>query len=113
MYYQEEDTVIRDLEYLQQMYPTEAKKYQKMARIVGLPAATPKVGVANLIAEIVRLLKYMDRPMCITECGISLEEFEANREEIIKRALADACTVANPRKVSADDISKILDEIAK
>lgn len=30
MYYQEEDTVIRDLEYLQQMYPGEAKKYQKM-----------------------------------------------------------------------------------
>lgn len=90
-----------------------AKKYQKMARIVGLPAATPKVGVANLIAEIVRLLKYMDRPMCITECGISLEEFEANREEIISRALADACTQANPRKVSAEDISRILDEIAK
>ncbi len=90
-----------------------AKKYQKMARIVGLPAATPKVGVANLIAEIIRLLKYMDRPMCITECGISLTEFEANREEIIRRALADACTQANPRKVSADDISKILDEIAK
>lgn len=30
MYYQEEDTIIRDLEYLQQMYPTEAKKYQKI-----------------------------------------------------------------------------------
>ena len=30
MYYQEEDTVIRDLEYLQQMYPAEAKKYQKI-----------------------------------------------------------------------------------
>lgn len=29
MYYQEEDSIIRDLEYLQQMYPTEAKKYQK------------------------------------------------------------------------------------
>jgi alcohol dehydrogenase class IV len=42
-----------------------------------------------------------------------LEEFEANREEIIRRALADACTVANPRQVSADDISKILDNIAK
>lgn len=26
---QNEDTVLRDLEYLQQMYPTEAKKYQK------------------------------------------------------------------------------------
>jgi alcohol dehydrogenase class IV len=90
-----------------------AKKYQKMARIIGLPASTPKVGVANLIEEINRLLKYMDRPMCITQCGISLEEFEANRQEIIARALADACTVANPRKVSADDISKILDEIAK
>ena len=30
MYYQEEDSIIRDLEYLQQMYPSEAKKYQKV-----------------------------------------------------------------------------------
>lgn len=30
MFYQEEDTVTRDLEYLQQMYPAEAKKYQKI-----------------------------------------------------------------------------------
>ena len=90
-----------------------AKKYQKLARIVGLPAATPKVGVANLVAEINRLLKYMDRPTCITECGVSLEDFEKNREEIVKRALADACTVANPRKVEAKDINRILDNIAK
>lgn len=90
-----------------------AKKYQKLARIIGLPAPTPKVGVANLIAEINRLLKYMDRPMCITQCGVALEDFEAHREEIIKRALADACTQANPRQVTAKDISKILDNIAK
>ena len=90
-----------------------AKKYQKLARVVGLPAPTTKVGVSNLIAEINRLLKYMDRPMCITECGVTLEEFEANRDEIIRRALADACTQANPRKVTAEDISKILDHIAK
>lgn len=30
LFYQEEDTVMRDLEYLQEMYPAEAKKYQKM-----------------------------------------------------------------------------------
>ena len=30
MYYQEEDTVTRDLEYLQQMYPVEAKRYLKI-----------------------------------------------------------------------------------
>ena len=29
MYYQEEDSIIRDLESLQQMYPSEAKRYQK------------------------------------------------------------------------------------
>ena len=69
-----------------------AKKYQKMARIVGLPAPTPKVGVANLIAEIQRLLKYMDRPQCMSECGVSVEEFNKHREEIVRRALADACT---------------------
>ena len=46
-----------------------AKKYQKIASIVGLPAPTVKVGVANLISEINRLLKYMDRPMCMSECA--------------------------------------------
>lgn len=30
LYYQQEDSVTRDLEYLQQMYPSQAKKYQKM-----------------------------------------------------------------------------------
>ncbi|MCM1145024.1 MAG: hypothetical protein NC318_07565 [Blautia sp.] len=30
LYYQEEDTVTRDLEYLQQMYPAQAKKYQRI-----------------------------------------------------------------------------------
>ena len=90
-----------------------AKKYQRMARIVGLPAPTPKVGVANLISEIQRLLKYMDRPQCMSECGVTVEEFEKHREEIVRRALADACTQANPRKVTADDINKILDHIAK
>ena len=90
-----------------------AKKYQKMARIVGLPAPTPKVGVANLIAEIQRLLKYMDRPQCMSECGVSVEEFNKHREEIVRRALADACTQDNPRKVTAEDINKILDHIAK
>lgn len=30
LYYQSEDSVTRDLEYLQQMYPSQAKKYQKM-----------------------------------------------------------------------------------
>ena len=90
-----------------------AEKYQKMARVIGLPAPTPKVGVQNLIDEITRLLKYMDRPLCITDCGVTLEEFETHRDEIIARALKDACTVANPRPVDAEDISKILDKIAK
>ena len=29
VYYEEEDSIIRDLEYLQQMYPSEARRYQK------------------------------------------------------------------------------------
>lgn len=30
LFYQEEDSVQRDLEYLQQMYPAEAKRYQRI-----------------------------------------------------------------------------------
>ena len=49
----------------------------------------------------------------MSECGVSVEEFNKHREEIVRRALADACTQANPRKVTAEDINKILDHIAK
>lgn len=30
IYYQEEDTIMRDLDYIQQMYPSQAKRYQKI-----------------------------------------------------------------------------------
>ena len=30
MYYEDENSIIRDLEYLQQMYPAQAKRYQKL-----------------------------------------------------------------------------------
>ena len=30
MYYEDENSIIRDLEYLQQMYPSQAKRYQKV-----------------------------------------------------------------------------------
>ena len=30
MYYEDENSIIRDLEYLQQMYPAQAKRYQKV-----------------------------------------------------------------------------------
>lgn len=30
LFYEEQDTVTRDLEYLQEMYPEEARKYQKV-----------------------------------------------------------------------------------
>lgn len=30
MYYEDENSMIRDLEYLQQMYPAQAKRYQKV-----------------------------------------------------------------------------------
>ncbi len=33
-YYEEEDVMMRDLEYMQQMYPTDAKRYQK--KIAGI-----------------------------------------------------------------------------
>ena len=34
MYYEDENSIIRDLEYLQQMYPAQAKRYQKVISII-------------------------------------------------------------------------------
>lgn len=89
-------------------YSVTARKYQRVARILDLPAANVHIGVNNLIREIEKLSKGMSIPATLKEAGIELKDFDAQREELVKLALADATTRTNPLKVTAEDVDKIL-----
>lgn len=90
-----------------------AVKYAKIAHRVGLPCANVRMGVLNLIQEITYMMQMMKIPACLSEAGVDLEEFELIRPAIVEAALADVCTITNPKRVSAKRINRILDIIAK
>jgi alcohol dehydrogenase class IV len=88
-----------------------AERYAEIARFISLPAKTADEGVASLIAHIRSLNKALDIPGGIKdyEGGIINEkEFLDKLPEVAKRAVGDACTGSNPRKVTPAEMEKLL-----
>lgn len=73
------------------------KKYAEIARYVGLSANTTEEGVENLVGAVKELMKELNMPMSIAECGIDRAEFESKVEELSDKAFEDQCTTSNPR----------------
>ncbi|MGT2910853.1 1-propanol dehydrogenase PduQ [Streptococcus cameli] len=83
------------------------KRYSQMANLLGIYGSSPTQGARALIYAIKCLAKQMNMPMSIEEMGIDRQEFQAMIPEMAKRALADACTPANPRSVTLEDLEAI------
>lgn len=73
------------------------KKYAEIARYLGLPASTTEEGVASLIKAVRDLMKELDCPTTIAECGVPRDVFEAKVAKLADQAFEDQCTTANPR----------------
>jgi len=92
-------------------YDIASKKYQRLAKLLKLHAPNVNIGVNNLIKSIVELQKILMIPTTLKEQGTDMNLAEASREEIINAALNDICTAANPREVTGEDLSRILDKV--
>ncbi len=88
-----------------------AKKYQRVARLLRLPAVNVHIAVGNLIQEIIKFQRAMKIPPTLKAMGADLGVFESMRSEMIDAAMADTCTAATPRQPSREDISRILDKL--
>ncbi len=83
------------------------KRYAKLARRLGLPAATTQEGVQSLITAVRELMKATERPMSIRDCGVDERVFMDGLEELSYRAFEDQCTTANPRYPLVREIAEI------
>lgn len=72
------------------------EKFAKIARYLGLPSKTTEEGVQSLVKAIRDLMKQLDRPMTIKDCGINEQEFMAKVKGLSYKAFEDQCTTANP-----------------
>ncbi|MDO4393547.1 MAG: 1-propanol dehydrogenase PduQ [Bacillota bacterium] len=85
-----------------------ARKYQRIAKLIGLPYSSVALAVSSLVNEIEHYQRIFGIPLTLKEAGITQEQIAAVRNDIIKAALNDTCTDTNPRIVGSADIEGIL-----
>lgn len=86
--------------------------YAQLARMCNLGASTDLLAVRNLRQAICRLQTLLQLPSTLKEAGIDKEELLRKSDVIAQAALEDRCIHTNPRSVTAEDIGKILREVA-
>lgn len=94
-------------------YTPSAYRYAKLAKLVGLSAPNPRTGVTNFVNALKSMLAATNTPATLAQQGVAKEQYIQFKDKIIRDALADACTVTNPRKVTECDIEAILKKLAK
>jgi acetaldehyde dehydrogenase/alcohol dehydrogenase len=72
------------------------ERYQQIARHLNLPANTPEEGVASLVEAVRDLMRQLDMPPTIADCGIPREEFETRLPLLAEKAYEDQTTITNP-----------------
>lgn len=84
------------------------KKYQDIAKLLGLKASTPEEGVESLAKAVNKLMKEVGLDPNFKACGIDEKEWKAKAHDIAVLAYEDQCSPANPRVPMVDDMERIL-----
>ncbi|MDG6895194.1 bifunctional acetaldehyde-CoA/alcohol dehydrogenase [Volucribacter amazonae] len=83
-------------------------KYQEIARMLGLPCATPAEGVASYAKACHDLAEKVGIKMSFKQQGLDEQEWLAARRAIALAAFEDQCSPANPRLPVVEDMEEIL-----
>ncbi len=73
------------------------KKYAEIAKALGLKADTVEEGVKSLADAVRGLMKELNMPMTVKECGIEEKAYLEAIDRLSLEAFDDQCTGANPR----------------
>ena len=84
------------------------EKYARLAKIIGLPANNAYEGCQNLIRTIRVLMQEMNVPIRFSGCEITEELYKEKLPIITRLALADNCTLTNPRIPDDKDVIKLV-----
>jgi alcohol dehydrogenase class IV len=79
-------------------------RYCELASFLGLPCATEEEAAAALAVAVRSLEQAVDQPLTLAECGISLDDMEAQMERLVANALTDTQTIMSTRIPESDDL---------
>lgn len=84
------------------------KKYQDIAKLLGLPASTPEEGVESYAKAVYELGKNVGIKMSFAEQGLAEKDFLEGVEDVAYNAYEDQCTPCNPRLAIVSDLVEIM-----
>ncbi|MFC4146564.1 bifunctional acetaldehyde-CoA/alcohol dehydrogenase [Micromonospora mangrovi] len=84
------------------------ERFAEIARLLGLPAATPAEGVASLADAVERLRDAVGIEPSFGAIGVAEERFVAALPQQALNAYSDQCAPANPRMPMLDDMQQLM-----
>ena len=84
------------------------ERYQQIAQMLGLPAATPAEGVESYAVAVEKLRKSLGIEDSFQEQGVSVPDFIGRLDEMAMNSYEDQCAPANPRMPMIDDMKTIM-----
>ena len=88
-----------------------ARKYQRMAKLIGLPYANTAVAVNSLIRRIREMEASFGIPPTLKKLDVDPDAVCALKDEMVEAALADTCTTTNPRQATGADLENLLAQV--
>ncbi len=92
-------------------YPPCVRKYVNIAKLLGVNNFNEITTVRALVSWIQFMLKEMNVPLSVSQCGIDRTEYFNAIDSMAEKALADACTATNPRVPTKDEIVQIFEHL--
>lgn len=92
-------------------YPNCVRKYVNIAKLLGVNNFNEITTVRALVSWIQFMLKEMNMPLSVSQCGIEKTTYFNAIDSMAEKALADACTTTNPRVPTKDEIVHILEHL--
>lgn len=86
------------------------KRYQDIAKMLGLKASTPAEGVESYAKAVTKLAQSVGIDMSIQSLGVDEKAFKANIHTIAMNAYEDQCSPCNPRLPLIKDMEEILEK---
>lgn len=87
------------------------RRYAEIAFACGLKASTTEEGVKSLIDQIRKMMKEMNMPLSVKECGIDKKTYMDAVDMLAEKAFEDQCTTANPRLPMISELKQLLIDI--
>ena len=95
----------------QSHYPKCVEKYVNVAKLLGVNNFNEITTVRALVSWIQFMLKEMNVPVSVSQCGVDRTEYFNAIDSMAEKALADACTATNPRVPTKEEVVQILEHL--